>query len=117
MKEFVSKPVVRVFTLILVALFFARSTEATTAVMLTDEELITSSRVILIGEVKSAKARWDPAHQNIYTYVKVRVSEVIKGQVQSERIVFKQLGGTAGDDSSIMFGAPEYKAGQRVLLF
>ncbi|HYP25476.1 MAG TPA: matrixin family metalloprotease [Blastocatellia bacterium] len=117
MKEFVSKPAVRVFTVILAALFFARSTEATTAVMLTDEELITSSRVILIGEVKSAKARWDSDRQNIYTYVKVRVSEVIKGQVQSERIVFKQLGGAVGDESSVIFGAPEYKAGQQVLLF
>ena len=117
MKQLVSRPAARVLTLLLAVLFFVISTEATTAVMLTDEELITSSRVILIGEVKSSRARWDAAHQNIYTYVNVRVSDVLKGQVQSERIVFKQLGGTVDGESSIIYGAPEYKAGQRVLLF
>jgi len=117
MKRSISQPVVRAFTLLLAVLFFARMAEATTAVMLTDEELITSSRVILVGEVKSVKARWDDERGNIFTYVKVRVSNVLKGQVQSERIVFKQLGGTVGGESSIVYGAPEYKAGQRVLLF
>jgi hypothetical protein len=117
MKEFVSRPAVRGLTLLLAVIFFARSTEATTAVMLTDEELITSSRVILTGEIKSSKARWDADRRNIYTYVKVRVSKVIKGQIRSERIVFKQLGGTVGGESSVIYGTPEFKAGQRVLLF
>ncbi|HKG21444.1 MAG TPA: hypothetical protein VKC34_06060, partial [Blastocatellia bacterium] len=117
MKEFVSRPVVRALTLLLAVAFLAGSTEATTAVMLTDEELITSSRVILTGEVKSSEARWDAGRQNIYTYVKVRVSKIIKGQIRSERIVFKQPGGTVGDESSVIYGTPEFKAGQRVLLF
>ena len=55
--------------------------------------------------------------KNIYTYVKVRVSEVLKGSVQGEYIVLKQEGGAAGDEQIIVDGAPKYKLGQQVLLF
>jgi len=109
--------VTRVFIPILAVLFVAESTLATTAVMLSDEQLITSSRVILIGEIKSVKAQRDLQHQNITSYVKVNVEKTLKGELHGAQIVFKQLGGTVGDESSIIFGAPEYKIGQRVLLF
>ncbi len=117
MKSFFAKPAVRAFIIILSVLFITRSTQATTAVMLTDEDLITSSRVILTGEVKAVKSRWDANNERIYTDVKVQVDEVLKGQIQGGFVVFKQLGGTVGDDTSVVFGAPEYKRGQRVLLF
>jgi len=98
-----------------VVLFLAKAGMATTAVMLSDEQLITSARVILIGEVKSVKAQRD--HQSITSYVKVRLETILKGSLQNEEIVFKQLGGSVGSEDAVIFGAPAYAVGKRVLLF
>jgi hypothetical protein len=117
MKRLISRPAIQAITVLIALLIFAKQSTATTAVMLTDELLITSSRVILIGEIQSLKSQWDAGNQNIYTYVKLHVSRTIKGELQSDQIVFKQLGGRVGDDITVIFGAPEYQVGQRVLLF
>jgi hypothetical protein len=117
MKTLLSKPALQAFTILLATLFLVKTSAATTAIMLSDEDLISSSRVILLGDVVSTKAQWDLNHDNINTYVKVKVSRVLKGQLQNEHIVFKQLGGALGEDATVIFGAPEYKAGQRLLLF
>src|SRR4051794_40023438 len=117
MKHSILKPAVQVFALLLALLFAANIGTATTAVMLTDEELIASSRVILIGDVQSVKAQWEADHQSINTYVKVNVARLLKGQLQNQTIVFKQLGGRINDEATVIFGAPEYTVGQQVLLF
>jgi uncharacterized protein YceK len=117
MKHSILKPVLQAFALLLAVLFAAQVSTATTAVMLTDEDLIASSRIILIGDVQSVKAQWDADHQTINTYVKVNVTRLLKGQLQNQTIVFKQLGGRVGDEATVIFGAPEYAAGQQVLLF
>jgi Matrixin/S-layer homology domain len=117
MKRSILKPAVQAFALLLAVLFAADLGRATTAVMLTDEDLIASSRLILIGDVQSVKAQWDAEHRTINTYVKVNVTRQLKGQLQNQTIVFKQLGGRVGDEATVIFGAPEYTAGQQVLLF
>ena len=117
MKGFISRPALQAITVLFALFIFAKPSAATTAVLLTDEQLVTSSRVIIIGEVLSLKSQWDAGHQNIYTYVKVHVSRTLKGELKSDEIVFKQLGGAVGDDITVIFGAPDYVVGQRVLLF
>ncbi|HEX8089679.1 MAG TPA: NBR1-Ig-like domain-containing protein [Blastocatellia bacterium] len=117
MKGLIAKSALQAFAILLAGLFLAKTSQATTAIMLSDEELIVSSRVILLGEVVSTKAQWNLNHDNINTYVKVKVLKVVKGLLQNEHIVFRQLGGVVGEESTVIFGAPEYKAGRRVLLF
>jgi Matrixin. len=117
MKSTFGKPALRALTLLGTFLFLTELNLATTARMLNDEQLITSSRIILLGDVQSVKSQWDTRHQNIFTYVKVEVSKVLKGQLRGHTIVFKQLGGETGEDATVIFGAPSYKAGQRLLLF
>src|SRR6266851_2051883 len=117
MKNLISKSAVQTLIVFLAVLVPTKPSMATTAILLSDEQLITSSRVIMLGDVMSVKAQWDFNHDSINTYVKVQVSKILKGQLQNDHIVFKQLGGTVGDNSTVIFGAPEYKAGQRVLLF
>jgi hypothetical protein len=117
MKRSILKSAIQSFALLLAVLFAANVSTATTAVMLTDEDLTASSRVILIGNVQSVKAQWDADHQSINTYVKVNVASLLKGQLQNQTIVFKQLGGRIGDEATVIFGAPEYTVGQQVLLF
>src|SRR5215216_4861239 len=102
MKRFLFKAAVRTFILLFAALLLAKSSMATTAVMLSDEQLVTSSRVILLGEVKSIRSQWDLSGRNINTYVKLHVSQVLKGQIQNEQVVFKQLGGIVDDASTVI---------------
>src|SRR5436853_7800613 len=116
MKHSILKPVLQAFALLLAVLFAANASKATTAVMLTDEDLIASSRVILIGNVQSVKAQWDADHQSINTYVKVNIARLLKGQLQNQTIVFKQLGGRITDEALSIFGEPEYTAGKHVAL-
>lgn len=117
MKTWSFKSAHRALVLLIIVLCAAKASTATSAILLTDEQLITSSRVILLGDVLSTRAQWDPSHTSINTYVKVHVSRLLKGQLQGEQIVFKQLGGTVGNESTHIFGAPAYKAADRVLLF
>ncbi len=79
--------------------------------------MIVSSRVIVVGEVQSVKYRRDPVNKGIYTYVEVNVLELIKGQLKKSRVVLKQIGGTVGNKRRFVSGAPEFNAGERVLLF
>src|SRR5688572_13605244 len=117
MKNLIFKSVVQTLILFLAVLVLTKPSIATTAILLSDVDLITSSRIILLGDVVSVKAQWDFNYDTINSYVKVRVAKVLKGQLQNDHIVFNQLGGTIEERSTVIFGAPEYKAGQRVLLF
>ena len=120
MRSFFIKPGIPAFALvpgILMILAFAGPARATTAVLLSDEQLITTSRVILLGEVRSVSTQMDYEKQSIYSYVRVAVTEVIKGDLRGEMVVIKQLGGTFNNQTSVVFGAPDYAVGQRLLLF
>jgi Matrixin/FG-GAP-like repeat/Fibronectin type III domain len=117
MKYSISRLAWQSLALVMAVLFIARPGFATTAVMLSNEQIIISSRVIIVGEVESVKAQWEVNHPIINTYVKIHITEILKGRLQGGQIVLKQLGGTVGDTSMRIYGAPEYRVGQRVLLF
>src|SRR5262249_52823399 len=60
---------------------------------------------------------YDNQHNAIFTYVNVRVYEVLKGQITSHEITLKQPGGVAGDRGTMIFGSPEFTVGENALLF
>lgn len=112
-----SKCTFHIVTILAFSLLAVSPGRATTAIMLTDEDLITSSRLILLGDVLSVRSQRDQHHQDINTYVRLGVVKVLKGQLRAHQIILKQLGGQVEDEVSIVFGAPQFKVGQRVLLF
>jgi Matrixin len=91
--------------------------KATSVVMLTDEELILSSRVIVTGTVRSVFSAWNDEQNIIYTYVEVRPDRFLKGNLDTKRIVLKQLGGTVGTSGMRIYGQPQFARGQQVLLY
>src|SRR5262249_25561061 len=95
----------------------ARSSRATTAIMLSDREMVINSRVILTGTVGSVTSAWDQDHQMIWSYAEIRRDRLLNGKLDQASIVLKQLGGTAGDTSVRVFGEPEFTPGQRVLVY
>lgn len=112
-----SKLTFHIATILAFSLLAVSPGRATTAIMLTDEDLITNSRLILIGDVLAVRSQRDHHHRDINTYVRLQVVDVLKGQLRASRIILKQLGGQVEDEVSIVFGAPQFKVGQRVLLF
>jgi hypothetical protein len=78
------------------------------------ERLTRSSQLIVRGKVLRSISRWED--RNIYTYTTIRVLESLKGGAQPE-ITVKQMGGTVGEISEVISGAPELQNGEEVILF
>ncbi|HEX8369511.1 MAG TPA: DUF4214 domain-containing protein [Pyrinomonadaceae bacterium] len=116
-KTKIFKSALRALSFLAVVVFLTQTGMGTTAKLASDDQLILTSRLVLTGNVQAVQAEWDKKRQNIYTYVSVRVSEVLKGQIRNDIIVVKQAGGIVGDDEIMIDGAPKYKVGQEVLLF
>ncbi|MFY9571181.1 MAG: FG-GAP-like repeat-containing protein [Blastocatellia bacterium] len=89
----------------------------TTVVRPLDDTMIVEARAIVRGKVLSVASSFDEQHNNIYTYITIKVQEVLKGQISERRIVIKEPGGQVGEQGSIVFGTPQFKPGEKVLLY
>ena len=105
--------------LLLLALTIAGelSTLATTAIIPSDAGLIVGARCIITGKVLSISSRFNTRLGDVSTYVRVRVDEVLKGDITAAEIVLREPGGRDGDLVSVVFGAPEFRASEQVLLY
>ena len=82
-----------------------------------DDELIIGARAIVRGKVLSLSCQLDSDQDRIFTYITLRVHEVLKGQIDDRKIVLKEEGGQVGTRGSIVFGTPQFKLGEEVLLY
>jgi matrixin/putative Ig domain-containing protein len=96
---------------------FGAPAKATTVVMLTDTELIVHSRLIVTGRVVSVISAWDDSASMAWTYVEIVTDQVLKGEIAEGTIVLKQLGGAVGESGMRVFGQPEFRVGERALLY
>src|SRR5215471_2726181 len=105
--------------LLLLGLTFAGavSTLATTAIVPSDAGLIVGARSIITGRVLSISSRFNPPLGDVSTYVRVRVTESLKGDITGSEIVLREPGGRDGDLLSVSFGTPEFVPGEQVLLY
>jgi len=85
--------------------------------MLSDTELVVNSRLIVSGKVVSVSSDWDPAGSMIWTYVEIKIDRMLKGHLRETTIVLKQMGGEVNGFGVRTFGQPEFKRGERVLLY
>jgi PKD repeat protein len=102
----------------ILTILLAAAANATTIVLPTDEQLIAKSPLIVEGSVVSSKAIERGAQ--IWTETTVTVSKRLKGQ-SPDTITIREIGGVivaaTGDRITKIFGAPEYHAGEHVLVF
>ena len=97
-----------------VLLLSAAAAHATTIVLPTDEQLIAKAPVIVDGTVLSTTAvDRDGA---IWTDTVVEVARAMKGSAAG-KITIREIGGTLDDRITKLFGTPEFKVGEQVLLF
>jgi hypothetical protein len=91
--------------------------QATSVVMVSDTDLVATSRFIVKGEVRSVTSAWNDAHTMIWTYVEIRSNSLLKGDLAAQTVVLKQAGGFDGISGIHVFGQPNFFPGQEVLLF
>lgn len=82
----------------------------------TVEHLARRADIVVIGDVTHATGEWDAARTTIHTRVQVAVIETLTGP-PAPSLSFTQLGGQVGDRVSVVGGAAQFQAGERVLVF
>lgn len=97
-------------------LLVSSAAQGTLLVPLTIEDLTRKSDVVVRGTVLAQDARWSPDRHLIYTFVRVRVDETLKGAADAE-VMVQRPGGTLGDITQRVHGAPEFADGEQVVLF
>lgn len=90
---------------------------ATTAIIPRDDELVVESRAIVTGRVIGLSTGADPNTDLVYTYVRLKVSTVLKGSITDDEVVLKELGGETYDHGTQIWGMPRFDIGQEVLLY
>jgi|GEM_PF-2141006 len=93
------------------------SVYAISVLPISEEELTGRATVIVTGEVEDVTTSFDQDHHTIYTFIKTRVTRVLKGELEDEVLTLRQLGGTVGNDTLTLPGAPTYEIGDEILVF
>lgn len=89
----------------------------TTAIVPRDDEMVIESRAIVTGKVVGVSTAVDSNTELVYTYVRVNLNSVLKGQIAESEIVLKELGGETHDYGTLIFGSPKFFQGEEVFLY
>ncbi len=103
---------------VVVLLLGATSALSTTIAPLSFEQIVARAETIFLGEVVSRRSDWEagPAGKSIITTVTFKVHRVLKGPPAVERqLTF--LGGTIGTLEMSVAGVPQFRVGDRDVLF
>lgn len=105
-------------TIVLVAMLLLQIARlgATVLVPADVAELARDAGAIVRGHVVSTEARWTADRRSIETLVTVEAEASLKGPLGST-VQFLVPGGTLGRYRNLVVGAPEFAAGQHVLVF
>lgn len=93
---------------------------ASTVIVPSDEEMVIGSRAIIRGIVLSSLSGYDARRRSVFTYTTLRLTQVLKGDLMPDalgEITIKEPGGITGNLGSEIFGVPNFKPGEDVLLF
>src|SRR5690606_39023045 len=98
------------------------SAQASLVYQMTPSQMVKEAKEIRIGEVVSSWSSPDPKNKMIYTYIKVRVDQTLKGAHRSE-ILLRQPGGsyTYADNGQTyrqqVFGMETFEKGEKAVFF
>src|SRR5262249_43040256 len=81
------------------------------------EGLTAENETIVYGRVLDIHSYWNADHTFILTDVRVRPSQVLKGNRSTSEVGFTLLGGTVGDVTTLIIGGPELVPGSDYVLF
>ena len=89
---------------------------ATTLIRQGLERLTIDSETIVQAFVLDIHSYWNPDHQFILTDVRVRPSQILKGDPAGD-VTFSVMGGTIGDVTTLIVGGADLAPGSEYVLF
>jgi hypothetical protein len=107
------------YLLVLSGLFLAAlSARATTVIPPTFDQLVNDAEFIFQGNVTDVRSQWigEGGQRQIVTYVTFKVEDAVKGSPGTSYTI-RMLGGTVGDITMAISDAPQFKIGDRDILF
>jgi len=107
------------FVLFLAAVAALNATaRATTVIPPSFDQLVGQAQFIFQGSVTNVRSQWagEGANRHIESYITFQVEETLKGE-STQSYVMRVYGGTVGEDSMGIADAPEFKVGDRDILF
>lgn len=101
-----------------IVLGLAASARPTTIVAPSFQEMIARAEQVVVARVAARRSTWVSSRSGraIVTDVTFLIERTIKGAVYTERSL-EFLGGTVGDDTMEVDGMPEFRVGDRDVLF
>lgn len=95
----------------------AAGAHATTIVPMTPRTLVASALGAVRGRVTAIESARDPASGGILTQITIDPAERVFGSLPAGPVVLHELGGVADGIEQRVFGAPQYRIGDAVLVF
>jgi hypothetical protein len=106
----------RFAALLALLLCFTPPLSATVLVPAEFREIVTGSQIIVHGRVSDVRAEWIDGRRRIESVVTLQAADFYRG-TPAERVTFRVPGGQIGRYKSVTVGAPEFRAGDEVVLF
>ena len=78
-------------------------------------EFLAQVDAIIHGTIARTWSAWDSSHEFIWTHYELRLTESMLGD-RLDKVVISEPGGTVGNDSMEIVGAPRYRIGEEVVL-
>lgn len=94
----------------------AASLSATVVLPAEFSEVVTGSQLIVYGRVSEVRPEWTDGRRRIESVVTVEAASFLRGTPTST-VTFRVPGGQIGHLKSITVGAPEFRAGEEVVVF
>jgi hypothetical protein len=105
-------------TVLAVSIAVLSSTEATTVIPPTFDELVDQAEVIFQGNVTNVSSQWvgEGAQRHIVSYATFNVEDALKG-APGQSYTIRMLGGTVDGETMAVSDAPRFKVGDKDILF
>jgi hypothetical protein len=106
----------RSIALIALLLCFTPSLSATVLLPAEFREIVSGSQIIVYGRVAEVRAEWGNGRRQIESVVTLEAESFYRG-TPATTVTFRVPGGQIGRYKSLTVGAPEFHAGEEVVLF
>ncbi len=81
------------------------------------ENLTKRADIIIIGIVKKIESQWNKDKTRIWSFVKIDLEEIIKGNYVQKEITIRVLGGEVEDIGMEVSNSPKFKVNEHFLCF
>jgi hypothetical protein len=106
----------RLLALVPLLLGFVPVLSATVLIPADFREIVSGSQIIVHGRVSDVRAEWTSGRRRIDSIITLQPSAFYRG-TPARAVTFRVPGGQIGRYKSVTVGAPEFRAGDEVVLF